>query len=118
MSDPQSLAGQVAVITGGGTGLGRGIAAELAISGAHVVLASRKQANLDEGAEYIRGLGGSVSTAALDIRDAEAVQSVFGGLVTEFGRLDHLVNNAAGNFVVPAEDYTPNGFRTIVDIVL
>jgi len=113
-----SLSGHVAIVTGGGTGLGLGIATEMAIAGAHVVLASRKQSNLDEGAERIRGAGGSVSTALCDIRDAEAVQSLVASTVSQHGRLDHLVNNAAGNFVLPAEEYTPNGFRTIVDIVL
>jgi NAD(P)-dependent dehydrogenase (short-subunit alcohol dehydrogenase family) len=53
-----------------------------------------------------------------DIRDAEAVQALVGSVVAEHGRLDHLINNAAGNFVLPAEESTPNGFRTIVDIVL
>lgn len=114
----RDLHGHVAIITGGGTGLGLGIATEMALEGAHVVLASRKQHHLEDGAARIRAAGGSVSTAVCDIRDADAVQALIAHIVTEHGRLDHLVNNAAGNFVVPAEDYTPNGFRAIVDIVL
>jgi NAD(P)-dependent dehydrogenase (short-subunit alcohol dehydrogenase family) len=114
----QSLSGQVAIVTGGGTGLGSGIATEMAVAGAHVVLASRKQSHLDRGAQQVQAAGGSASTAVCDIRDAEAVESLVASVISEHGRLDHLVNNAAGNFVVPAENYTPNGFRTIVDIVL
>lgn len=114
----QSLSGQVAIVTGGGTGLGLGIATEMAIAGAHVILASRKQHHLDDGAERIRSAGCSVSTAICDIREAESVQALVAAAVADHGRLDHLVNNAAGNFVVPAEEYSPNGFRTIVDIVL
>ncbi|MEB3070727.1 SDR family oxidoreductase [[Mycobacterium] vasticus] len=114
----RSLNGEVAVVTGGGTGLGLGIATEMALAGAHVVLASRKQEHLDEGLEQVRAAGGSASTAICDIRDAEAIQALVASVVSNHGRLDHLVNNAAGNFVVPAEEYTPNGFRAIVDIVL
>lgn len=113
-----ALRDRVAIVTGGGTGIGLGIATELAREGAHVVLASRKREHLDAGVGTIREAGGSASAQVCDIRDAEAVQAMVAAVVAEHGRLDVLVNNAAGNFVVPAEEYTPNGWRTIVDIVL
>ncbi|WP_220187512.1 SDR family oxidoreductase [Pseudonocardia pini] len=109
---------RVAIVTGGGTGLGLGVALELAREGAHVVVASRKRENLDAGVRAIEEAGGAASAQVCDIRDADSVQAMVADVVATHGRLDVLVNNAAGNFVVPAEEYTPNGWRTIVDIVL
>ncbi|MDQ0382726.1 SDR family oxidoreductase [Amycolatopsis thermophila] len=113
-----ALKGQVAIVTGGGTGLGRGIAVELAKEGAHVVVASRGLEHLKDGVAAIEQAGGSASAHQVDIRDADAVQAMVDATVRDHGRLDILVNNAAGNFVLPAEEYTPNGWRTIVDIVV
>ena len=112
------LAGQTGIITGGGTGIGFGIAELLASLGMHVVLASRKVENLESAAGRIRAAGGEVSTATLDVRDPERVQAAIAGVVQERGRLDLLVNNAAGNFYVPSESMSPNAWRSVVEIDL
>ncbi|HVA09513.1 MAG TPA: SDR family NAD(P)-dependent oxidoreductase, partial [Acidimicrobiales bacterium] len=112
------LAEKTAIVTGGGTGLGKGIAIELAREGAHVVVASRQREHLEVGLREIEEHGGSGSLQTVDIRDADAVERLVATVVQDHGGLDILVNNAAGNFVCPAEDYSPNGWRTIVDIVL
>ena len=115
---PGLLDGQVALVTGGGTGIGAGIAEELAGLGAHVVLASRKPENLAAGAERIRAAGGRVSTVSVDVRDPERVRAMVEQVANEQGRLDVLVNNAAGNFYAPSEALSPNAWRSVVEIDL
>ncbi len=115
---PGLLAGQVALITGGGTGIGYGIAELLAELGAHVVLASRKPAHLDSAVERLRAAGGAASSVAVDVRDAEAVQAAVARVVAERGRIDLLVNNAAGNFYAPSETLSANAWRSVVEIDL
>ena len=110
--------GKVAIITGGGTGLGRAIALALSKRGARVVIASRKQEHLDETAHAIRAMGGEVLTYSFDVRDPDQVNDMVKTTVDKFGRVDILVNNAAGNFVVPAEKLSPNGWRAVIEIVL
>ena len=112
------FAGQVGVVTGGGTGIGFGIAELLASLGMHVVLASRRAEHTDPAAERIRKAGGGASTATLDVRDPERVKAVMGQVAEEHGRLDLLVNNAAGNFYVPSESMSPNAWRTVIEIDL
>jgi peroxisomal 2,4-dienoyl-CoA reductase len=112
------LAGQVGVVTGGGTGIGLGIAELLASLGMHVVLASRKAEHLDKAAEKINAAGGKASTATLDVRDAERVRAVMTEIGERHGRLDLLVNNAAGNFYVPSESMSPNAWRSVIEIDL
>ncbi|HEX5076758.1 MAG TPA: SDR family oxidoreductase [Gemmatimonadaceae bacterium] len=112
------FAGQVGVITGGGTGIGFGVAELLASLGMHVVLASRKAEHIAPAAERIRASGGRASTATLDVRDAERVKSIMGQVANEHGRLDLLVNNAAGNFYVPSESMSPNAWRSVIEIDL
>jgi len=112
------LAGQTGIITGGGTGIGFGIAELLASLGMHVVLASRKADHLESAAERIRTAGGEASTTALDVRDPERVQAAMASIVEQRGRLDLLVNNAAGNFYVPSESMSPNAWRSVVEIDL
>lgn len=116
MTEP--LAGRVAIVTGGGTGIGRGIAVELGRAGAHVVIASRDEEHRRNGVAAVEAAGAHASEHPVDIRDADAVAALVSDTLTAHGRLDIVVNNAAANFVCPAEDYTPNGFRTIVDVVL
>lgn len=112
------LDGQVAIVTGGGTGIGFGIAELLAGLGAHVVIASRKPEHLEPAAERLRQAGGSASVAAVDVRDADQVKRMVGEVHAEHGRIDLLVNNAAGNFYAPSETLTPNAWRSVVEIDL
>jgi peroxisomal 2,4-dienoyl-CoA reductase len=112
------LAGQVGIVTGGGTGIGFGIAELLAALGMHVVLASRRVEHTEPAAERLRAAGGSASAAALDVRDAERVRAVIADVAERYGRLDLLVNNAAGNFYVPSESMSPNAWRSVLEIDL
>jgi peroxisomal 2,4-dienoyl-CoA reductase len=112
------LAGQVGIITGGGTGIGYGIAELLAALGMHVVLASRRAEHLEPAAERIRANGARASTATLDVRDADRVKAVVNDVANQQGRLDLLVNNAAGNFYVPSESMSPNAWRSVIEIDL
>jgi peroxisomal 2,4-dienoyl-CoA reductase len=112
------FAGRVGVVTGGGTGIGFGVAELLASLGMHVVLASRRADHLDPAAQRIRAAGGHASTATLDVRDPERVKAIMSQVADEHGRLDLLVNNAAGNFYVPSESMTPNAWRSVIEIDL
>jgi len=105
-------------VTGGGTGLGRAIAAEFARLGASLVIASRATAHLEAGRSAIGEIGAPVHTVACDIRDAEAVSHAFDEATAAFGLPTVLVNNAATNFPVPAEDMSPNAWRSVVDVTL
>jgi NAD(P)-dependent dehydrogenase (short-subunit alcohol dehydrogenase family) len=106
------------LVTGGGTGLGKAIALEFARLGAAIVIASRKQEHLDAGEEAVAALGADVRTTSCDIRNPEEVTAAFDAAEEAFGIPDVLVNNAAANFPVPAEDMSPNAWRTVVDITL
>ncbi len=113
-----SFKDQVAIVTGGGTGIGKVIAATLGALGAKVVIASRKQPILAEAVAELATRGITAHAIATDIRAADQVDALVAGTLEKFGRLDVVVNNAAGNFIVAAEELSPNGFRTVVDIVL
>jgi peroxisomal 2,4-dienoyl-CoA reductase len=114
-----ALAGRVALITGGGTGICRGIAAAYARLGAEVCIVSRKQDVLDQAAAAIGAdTGRAIHAVAADVRDPAAIQRAVQSTVERFGRLDTVVNGAAGNFLAPAAALSPNGFRTVVDIDL
>jgi len=108
----------VALITGGGTGLGRAIGVALADDGFNLVIASRSAEHLASGAGELRGHGARVLEVPTDVRVPEQVDHLMETVRTEYGRLDVLVNNAAGNFVAPAEKITTNGWRAVVGIVL
>jgi peroxisomal 2,4-dienoyl-CoA reductase len=110
--------GQVALITGGGSGIGRGIADTLASLGAHVVLASRKLERIEAASAEIRASGGKASAVAVDVREPERVQAAVADVQTAHGRIDLLVNNAAGNFYAPSESMSPNAWRTVIEIDL
>lgn len=112
------LEGQVALITGGGTGIGRGISLTLARHGARIALASRDREHLDPTAEEIRELGGEAFVSELDVRDRETVKAAVDRTREELGPIDILVNNAAGNFLVRAEELSEGGWKAVVDIVL
>jgi NAD(P)-dependent dehydrogenase (short-subunit alcohol dehydrogenase family) len=108
----------VAIVTGGGSGLGRAFALELARLGAAVTVAGRRAERLAETVDLIEGLGGRGHAQPTDVRAADQVEALVTATVERFGRLDVLVNNAAGNFVARAEDLSPNGWRAVVAIVL
>ncbi|MFM8971999.1 MAG: SDR family oxidoreductase [Actinomycetota bacterium] len=113
-----TFAGVPVVVTGGGTGLGKAIAAEFARLGAAMVIASRKPEHLAAAEAALAELGAPVLTVACDIRDAEQIAALFDTAEARFGLPGVLVNNAAANFPVPAEDTSPNAWRTVVDITL
>jgi NAD(P)-dependent dehydrogenase (short-subunit alcohol dehydrogenase family) len=113
-----TFAGQCVVVTGAGTGLGKAIAAEFARLGAALVIASRKPEHLEAGREAMEVLGVDVLTVECDIRDADAIAAMFDAAESRFTLPSVLVNNAAANFPVPAEDMSPNAWRTVVDITL
>lgn len=111
-------AGKTALVTGGGSGLGRAMALGFAREGAAVCVIGRRQEALDETVASIESLGGTAFGISCDVRDAPRVEEAIANVVTRTGRLDVLVNNAAGNFVVASERLSPNGFKAVVDIVL
>ncbi len=112
------LDGQVALVTGGGTGIGLGISQLLAELGAHVVMASRKPANLEAARADIASRGGKVTAVQLDVRDPEQVKAAVDGIAQQLGRIDVLVNNAAGNFYAPSATLSPNAWKSVVEIDL
>jgi 2,4-dienoyl-CoA reductase [(3E)-enoyl-CoA-producing], peroxisomal len=112
------LEGQAALVTGGGTGICRGIALALAAAGCDVAIASRSVEHLEPTVAEIRALGARSVAAPGDVRDAAAVDAIVATTIKAFGRLDILVNGAAGNFVCAAESLSPNGFGAVVDIDL
>jgi citronellol/citronellal dehydrogenase len=107
---PDALAGQVAIVTGGGTNLGRAAAMELAACGAHVVIAGRREEVLAEAAELI---GERCSIAPGDIREPDSAVAIVDAALERHGRLDLLVNNAGGQYFVPAEAITAKGWRAV-----
>jgi len=112
------LKGRVALVTGGGGGIGFDIAASFARLGANVVIASRSQERLDAAADTLRAEGLQVTVVQTDVRNYEDVENAVVTAVQEYGSLDILVNNAAGNFVCPTAELSPNGWKTVVDIDL
>ena len=113
-----TFAGTCVLVTGGGTGLGKAIAAEFGRLGADLVIASRKPDHLDAGRESAEALGCRVLTVSCDIRDPDQISAAFEEATSTFGLPEVLINNAAANFPVPAEDMSPNAWRTVVDITL
>lgn len=107
--------GEVALVSGGGSGLGRAIAVQLAHLGAHVALCGRRIERLEETAATIRATGGTVSAHAMSIRDPDAVAALVAEVVAQHGRLDHLINNAGGQFPQAAIDYSVKGWNAVID---
>ncbi len=112
------LDGRVALITGGGTGITGGVARALAEAGARVALVSRKLEHLQPAADAINANGGEAIALAADVREPDAVAAAIATTIDRFGKLDIVVNGAAGNFLCAAEELSPNGFGTVVDIDL
>jgi NAD(P)-dependent dehydrogenase (short-subunit alcohol dehydrogenase family) len=111
MLPDKTFDGRTGIITGGATGIGFAIAKELSRLGARVIIASRKEENLKKAVEE---LGERAQYHVLDVRDAEAVEA----MAAKFGAVDFLVNNAAGNFIVPSDQLTVNGWNSVIGIVL
>lgn len=118
MFDSQLLKGKTIIVTGGGTGLGKSMATRFAELGANLVITSRRQNVIDETAKILREHGGKVLAISCDVREPDQVESMVEKTVDEFGGIDILLNNAAGNFISPTENLSSNAFKTIVDIVL
>ena len=112
------LRGHVALVTGGGTGITGGVARALAEAGAAVALVSRNLDHLQPAADAINQSGGKALAVAADVRKPEAVETAVAATVEQFGKIDIVINGAAGNFLCQAEQLSPNGFGTVVDIDL
>ncbi len=115
---PFSLEGRTAVITGGGTGIGKSIAVEFARAGADVALCSRKMEHLEPVVEAVRGLGRRSFAMVVDVRVEDQVRAIVERAAREFGRLDVMVNNAGASFRAKPEDISPNGWNAVVGINL
>ena len=112
------LDGHVAFVTGGGTGITGGIARALSEAGAAVALVSRKAEHLEPAAASINENGGKAIAVVADVREPEAVAAAVAETIEKLGKIDIVVNGAAGNFLCAAEELSPNGFGTVVDIDL
>ncbi len=109
------LAGKAALVTGGGSGIGLGIATELARYGADVLIAGRNQDRLDSAAAGLEGFAGRIETFTVNVRDPDSVKQLLEHTGRALGRLDILVNNAAGNFYARSAELSPNGWRAVVE---
>ena len=118
MFEKNLLAGRTIFLTGGGTGLGRSMALRMASLGAKLFLVGRREDPLVETAGQIRAAGGTAAHATADVRDPAAVESAVAAAEREFGKVDILINNAAGNFIARTEKISPNAFAAVVGIVL
>ena len=112
------LKGRAIFITGGGSGLGRSMAIEFSKLGARLFLVGRREDPLQETCAEIHRLGGAAAHAICDVRDYASVESAFSAAEQQFGEIDSLVNNAAGNFMARTETLSPNAFNAVVAIVL
>ena len=114
----ETLRGRTAFVTGGGTGLGLAIATAYAQLGASVMIAARNEERAQEAARALVRDGGNAAALKCDVRNPEEVKHAIDATAAQFGSLDILVNNAAGNFICPAAELSPNGWRTVIDIDL
>ena len=112
---PNLFRGKVALVSGGGSGLGKATAVLFARLGASVAICGRKPEKLEGAADLMRGLGATVSTHAMTIRDPEAVSALIAEVTEAHGGLDVLVNNAGGQFPQPAIDYSVKGWNAVID---
>jgi NAD(P)-dependent dehydrogenase (short-subunit alcohol dehydrogenase family) len=110
--------GKTVFVTGGGSGINLGVAKNFAALGANIAICGRTQERLDSAAVELRALGAKVCPVAADVRDFGALENAFARSREELGPMDVLVCGAAGNFLSPAENLSPNGFKTVIDIDL
>jgi 2,4-dienoyl-CoA reductase [(3E)-enoyl-CoA-producing], peroxisomal len=113
-----TLKGRVALITGGGTGIGLEIATTYARLGASLMLVGRNEERVQAAAQAINEGGGKAAAMRADVRNYDDVKAAVDAAVERFGSLDVLVNNAAGNFVCPTAELSPRGWHTVIDIDL
>lgn len=119
MFTSDTLQDQTILITGGGSGLGLEMAKKFASLGANIAICGRTVSKLENASEDIADQGdGQVEIYECDVRDYDRVKEMIGEIVDNFGAMDGLVNNAAGNFLAASEDLSPGGFKAIIDIVL
>ena len=121
MFDPKILAEKSVLVTGGGSGLGLAMSKKFAAHGAKVTIAGRTLDRLEKGSREIADVareGGEVDFLPADVREPDEVEKLVAHAISRFGKVDSLVNNAAGNFLVTSEDLTPNGFDAVVKTVL
>ena len=111
---PDLLKDQVALVTGGGTGMGRATALEMAQSGARIVVLGRRPEPIEDCAKTIREAGGDAIAISGDIRQPEQIEAAMAQIHSEFGKLNILVNNAGGQFVTPARELNNKGFETVI----
>ena len=118
MPNPQTFAGCHVFVAGGSSGINLGIAQAFARAGAHVTVMSRSPDKVQQAAASLRALGAQALGISADVRDPAAVEAALRQSHAQFGDIDVLVSGAAGNFIAPAKDLSPNGFKTVIDIDL
>lgn len=120
MFTQDTLKGQTILITGGGSGLGLAMARKFASLGANIAICGRTEEKLRDAIEELREIGPEreLRYYTADVREYDRVKKLMGKIITDFGSMEGLVNNAAGNFLSASEDLSPGGFKTVVDIVL
>ena len=118
MFDKKLLNKKNIIVTGGGTGLGKSMASRFSDLGANLVITSRRKSVIEETAKELRKKGNKVIAIECDVRKPDQVDEMVSQTVNELGSVDILLNNAAGNFISPTENLSPNAFKTVVDIVL
>jgi NAD(P)-dependent dehydrogenase (short-subunit alcohol dehydrogenase family) len=109
---------KVVIVTGGSSGMGKAMAKKFAAEGAFVTITGRNLENLEATKKEIETFDGQVLCVQMDVRDPELVQQMVDKTKAAFGKIDHLVNNAAGNFVAPAEKLSLNAWNSVINIVL
>lgn len=114
-----ALAGKVIAITGGGTGLGRSMGEYFLRLGAKLAICGRREAVIEQASqEMMKECGGEVLAHSCDVRDYQEVEAFLAAIIGRFGKVDVLLNNAAGNFISPTEHLSPGAFDAVIDIVL